>query len=154
MKLSILELFFMVLPECLIFLLGIYFLGNKCFNKKRLITMALILAIEAYWVRMLPLHFGIHIFINIIFSIILSVNIGNISIIQSISYNLIIMIILSISEFISMLILRNIFKIYMLSEKLVPSIRVLYFIPSFILFTFNIFIMKKLIDRREKCKNI
>ncbi|MCS4461059.1 hypothetical protein JTT02_05555 [Clostridium botulinum] len=42
-------------------------MSKRFFDKKRLIIMSLLSAIEIYWVRMLPIHFGVHIGINIIF---------------------------------------------------------------------------------------
>ncbi len=98
-KLSILEFFLIAIPESFIFTIGIYFLSKRFFDKKRLIIMSLLSAVEIYWVRMLPIHFGVHIGINIIFLILLSANIGKISIKDAISYNMVMMIILSTSEF-------------------------------------------------------
>lgn len=67
LKLSILEFFLISIPESLVFIAGIYFLSKRFFTKKRLVIMALLFAIEAYFVRMLPIQFGIHLAINIIF---------------------------------------------------------------------------------------
>ncbi|EJO5346331.1 hypothetical protein NRP93_000373 [Clostridium botulinum] len=141
LKLSILEFFLIGMPESFMFMMGIYFLTNKSFNKKKLIIMSLLSALEIYLVRMLPIHYGVHIFVNIIFSIIICVVVGKISIRQSISYNMIILIVLAISEFITMFIIGKIFKVNVLLY--VP--RVIWFIPSFALFTFNVFLIGKLV---------
>ncbi|MGU9538553.1 hypothetical protein ACQX0N_06130 [Clostridium tepidum] len=111
--------------------------------------MALLFAIESYCVRMLPIQFGIHLAINIIFSIVLSVNIGKISMKDAISYNMIIIIVLSISEFINIFLLINIFNINESIARLTPVIRVISVIPYLILFVFNIFLINKFIDKNE-----
>ncbi|GAE00787.1 hypothetical protein CBO05C_0477 [Clostridium botulinum B str. Osaka05] len=154
LKLSILEFFFISIPESLIFIMGIYFLSKRFFTKKRLIIMALLFAIEAYFVRMLPIQFGIHLAINIIFAIILSVNIGKISMRDAISYNMIMIIVLCISEFVSIFVLIKVFKINRSLLSLTPINKVINFIPYFILFAFNVFLINKFMDRRKQCKNI
>lgn len=111
--------------------------------------MAFLLAIETYCVRMLPIHFGVHIAINIIFSIVLSINIGEISIKDAISYNMIMIIILSTSEFIGIFVLYNVFKINMSLIKPRSLIKIIYSIPSFTLFVFSVFTMNKFINREE-----
>ncbi|AKC61095.1 hypothetical protein FDB88_08325 [Clostridium sporogenes] len=154
LKLSILEFFLISIPETFIFMVGIYFLSKKKFSKKRLIIMALLFAIESYCVRMLPIHFGIHLAINIIFSIIVSVNIGKISIKDAISYNMLMIIILCISEFVSIFVLIKVFKINRSLLSLTPINKVINFIPYFILFAFNVFLINKFMDRRKQCNNI
>ncbi|KRU30135.1 hypothetical protein VT91_00390 [Clostridium sporogenes] len=149
MKLSILEFFLIAILESFTFIMGIYFLSKKFFTKKKLIIMAFLLAIETYCVRMLPIHFGVHIAMNIIFSIVLSVNIGEISIKDAISYNMIMIIILSTSEFIGIFVLYNVFKINMSLIKPRSLIKIIYFIPSFTLFVFSVFTMNKFINREE-----
>ncbi|MCS4471540.1 hypothetical protein JQ038_19065 [Clostridium botulinum] len=111
--------------------------------------MSLLSAVEIYWVRMLPIHFGVHIGINIIFLILLSANIGKISIKDAISYNMVMMIILSTSEFIGIFVLYNVFKINMSLIKPRSLIKIIYFIPSFTLFVFSVFTMNKFINREE-----
>ena len=149
LKLSILEFFLIVIPESFIFMIGIYFLSKKNFSKKRLIIMALLFAIEGYCVRLLPIHFGIHLAINIIFSIVLSVNIGKISMKDAISYNMIMMIILSTSEFINIFLFTKVFNINESLVRLTPAIKVIYVIPYLILFVFNIFLINKFMNKRK-----
>ncbi len=103
---------------------------------------------------MLPIHFGIHLAINIIFSIILSVNIGKIPMKDAISYNMLMIIILCISEFVSIFVLIKVFKINRSLLSLTPINKVINFIPYFILFAFNVFFINKFMDRRKQCKNI
>ncbi|EPY6469293.1 MULTISPECIES: hypothetical protein [Clostridium] len=149
LKLSILEFFLIVIPESFIFTIGIYFLSKKNFSKKRLIIMALLFAIESYCVRLLPIHFGIHLAINIIFVIVLSVNIGKISMKDAISYNMIMMIILSTSEFINIFLFTKVFNINESLVRLTPAIKVIYVIPYLILFVFNIFLINKFMNKMK-----
>lgn len=149
LKLSILEFFLIVIPECFVFIMGINFLSNKFLSKKSIIIISLLLSIEIYFVRMLPIHFGVHIFINIIFSIALCVNIGKISIKKAVSYNMIMIIILSMSEAISIFGLTRVLKINKSSVRLTPATKVVHFIPAIILFVFNIFIINKYINRKK-----
>ncbi|NFV13801.1 hypothetical protein FDG09_13045 [Clostridium sporogenes] len=149
LKLSILEFFLISIPETFIFIIGIYFLSKKIFSKKRLIIMALLFAIENYCVRMLPIHFGIHLAINIIFSIVLSVSIGKIPMKDAISYNMIVTIVLCISEFINIFLFIQIFNINKSFVSLKPAIKVIYIIPYLILFIFNIFLVNKFANKRK-----
>ncbi|EPY2280272.1 hypothetical protein ACXAT1_001164 [Clostridium sporogenes] len=149
LKLSILEFFLISIPETFIFMVGIYFLAKKKFSKRRLIIMALLFAIESYCVRMLPIHFGIHLAINIIFSIVLSVNIGKIPMKDAISYNMLMMIVLSISEFINVFLFIQIFNINGSLVRLTTAIKVIYVIPYLILFVFNIFLTNRFMNKRK-----
>lgn len=83
------------------------------------------------------------------FLILLSANIGKISIKDAISYNMVMMIILSTSEFIGIFVLYNVFKINMSLMKPRSLIKIIYFIPSFTLFVFSVFTMNKFINREE-----
>ncbi|ENK1244231.1 hypothetical protein AB2063_002417 [Clostridium botulinum] len=149
LKLSILEFFLISIPESFIFITGIYFLSKRFFNKKILIVMSLLFAIEGYCVRMLPIQFGIHLAINIIFSIVLSVNIGKIPMKDAISYNMIMMIILCISEFTNIFVATKVFNISGSLIRLTPVIKVIYVIPYLILFVFNIFLTNKLMNKMK-----
>ncbi|MDU1320359.1 MAG: hypothetical protein E6931_02475 [Clostridium botulinum] len=149
LKLSILEFFLISIPESLVFIAGIYFLSKRFFTKKRLVIMALLFAIEVYFVRMLPIQFGIHLAINIIFSIVLSVNIGKIPMKDAISYNMIMMIVLSISEFINVFLFIQIFNINGSLVRLTTAIKVIYVIPYLILFVFNIFLTNRFMNKRK-----
>ncbi|AVQ37856.1 hypothetical protein C7M56_03850 [Clostridium botulinum] len=154
LKLSILEFFLISIPESFIFMIGIYFLSKKSFSKRRLKIMALLLGMESYCVRMLPIHFGIHLAINIIFSIVLSVNIGKIPMKDAISYNMIMVIVLSISEFINVFLFIQIFNINGPLVRFTTAIKVIYIIPYFTLFIFNIFLTNRFVNKRKQCKNI
>ncbi|EDU37794.1 hypothetical protein LAV60_01450 [Clostridium sporogenes] len=149
LKLSILEFFLISIPESFVFIMGIYFLSKRFFTKKRLVIMALLFAIEAYFVRMLPIQFGIHLAINIIFSIVLSVNIGKIPMKDAISYNMIMVIVLSISEFINVFLFTQILNINGPLVRLTPAIKAIYIISYLILFVFNIFLTNKLKNKRK-----
>ncbi|WP_251861161.1 hypothetical protein [Clostridium sp. Marseille-Q2269] len=149
MKLSILEFFLISIPESFVYITGICFLSKNSFNREKLIIMSLLLAIESYSVRMLPIHFGSHIFINIIFSIIISVNIGKLSIQKAISYSMIMVIIVALSELITFFVMFYILKINIYSLKFTSLARIIYFIPSFILYLFSIFTINKLINRNK-----
>ncbi|MBO0523596.1 hypothetical protein EXQ42_19755 [Clostridium botulinum] len=149
LKLSILEFFLISIPESLVFIAGIYFLSKRFFTKKRLVIMALLFAIEAYFVRMLPIQFGIHLAINIIFSIVISVNIGKIPMKDAISYNMIMVIVLSISEFINVFLFIQILNINGPLVRLTPAIKAIYIISYLTLFVFNIFLTNKLMNKRK-----
>ncbi len=111
--------------------------------------MALLFAIEAYFVRMLPIQFGIHLAINIIFSIVISVNIGKIPMKDAISYNMIMVIVLSISEFINVFLFIQILNINGPLVRLTPAIKAIYIISYLTLFVFNIFLTNKLMNKRK-----
>ncbi|WP_343762840.1 hypothetical protein [Clostridium oceanicum] len=142
------------IPEALLFILAIYLLLNKSVkeNKKLYIISSLIVSISMYLIRLLPIHFGVHTILTITVYIIVFVLINKIEINKAISYSIIVMMILSIGEFINLSILNSIFKSNInaiLNNKL---LKVILFYPSLIIFMGVIlFIYKFNKNRQDIC---
>ncbi|GAA0744822.1 hypothetical protein GCM10008906_30250 [Clostridium oceanicum] len=154
LRTSILEFFLRGIPEALLFILAIYLLLNKSVkeNKKLYIISSLIVSISMYLIRLLPIHFGVHTILTITVYIIVFVLINKIEINKAISYSIIVMMILSIGEFINLSILNSIFKSNInaiLNNKL---LKVILFYPSLIIFMGVIlFIYKFNKNRQDIC---
>ena len=134
LKLTLMEFLFRGLPEGFLFLFAIYSFSNTAINKKRYIASSLILVGAIYLIRLLPIQYGVHTILNIIMLIILTVNINKIGIIKSIQTSLMAMILEYICEGMNVFIIQYIFKadiMYLLSE---PLLKILYGIPSLLIF--------------------
>ncbi|AKA70073.1 hypothetical protein [Clostridium scatologenes] len=133
-KLSIFEFFCRGIPEAFVFVLASLLFTKKIIDKKKLIISSILYAIIIYLVRLLPIHLGVHSIILTIIYPIISVFINKININQSIFCTLIEFVILSICE------LTNLFALSLLNVdikiiSLNPVKKVLYFLPSLILFS-------------------
>lgn len=105
MKLTWIEFFLRAIPEMFILIWGIHVLSNKCINIGNYILFSILTAVVVFFVRWLPIYFGVHMIINIILTI-SAVVITGIPVIKAIYSTLLMYFILSLSEFINMAILN------------------------------------------------
>ncbi|AKN29303.1 hypothetical protein Ccar_00010 [Clostridium carboxidivorans P7] len=133
-KLSVFEFFCRGIPEAFIFVLASLLFTKKKIDKKNLFISSILYAITVYLVRMLPIHLGVHSIILIMIYIVISVLINKITINKSIFCTLIEFSILSICELTNLFILGWL-KVDMQGMLSNPAKKVLYFIPSLILFS-------------------
>ena len=140
LKLTFLEIFLRGLPEGFLFMFAVYVFSKTVINIKRYILSSIILVGAVYLIRLLPIQYGVHTILGIIVIIVLAVNINKISIIKSIQSSLMAMILEFICEGINVFIIQYIFKadiMYLLSD---PSLKILYGIPSLLIFAAIVFI--------------
>ncbi|MBV7271406.1 hypothetical protein JMF89_02840 [Clostridiaceae bacterium UIB06] len=150
LKLTWIELFLRTIPEMFIFIWGIHVLSKKCINIGNYIFFSILMAVIIFFVRWLPIYFGVHMIINIILTISVVVIIG-IPIIKAIYSTLLMYFILSLSEFINMAILNllNSQTSFQLSN---PLIKCELFSPSLFSTLLFVIVMNYLsnIKNREK----
>lgn len=148
-KLSIFEFFCRGIPEAFVFVLASLIFTKKIIDKKKLVISSILYAIVAYLVRLLPIHFGVHSIIIMMIYVVISILINNISISKSIFYVLIEFIVLLNCELANMLILHwmNV-DISVIVES--PPKKVLYFLPSLILFIIEMILFYIVIDKIRK----
>lgn len=138
LNLSIQELFFRVIPEEFLFILAIYSFSKTTINIKKYAISSIMLSIIAYLVRLLPIQYGVHTILGIIAILVIAVNIMKIDIIQAIRASIITMIIEFICEVINIFIIQYILKKdinYIFND---PNLKIVYGIPSLIIFAFII----------------
>lgn len=152
LKLNWIEFFFRVIPEMLILIWGIYIICKKHINVKIYILSSIIMAIFVFVVRMLPIYFGVHMIINIILTISVMVITG-IPIIKAIYSTLLVFFMLSLSEFLNVIIL-TFFKFDTNLEASNPVMKCVIGIPSLIILVLFIIIIKHLLKMKEGTRNV
>lgn len=150
LKIQWIEIFLRCIPEMLLMIFGIHVVARKSINMKIYILSSIIMGLVTFFVRMLPIYFGIHTFITVILTI-CAMSIIGIPIINAIYGTLLMVLILSLSEFLNMAIL-NLLNINI--EVLNPIIKSVFGIPSLIITYLFIIIIRYFIKRREGLKNV
>lgn len=154
LKLHWIELFLRSIPEMFLVILGITTIAKKSFSIKKYIFLSIIMGSIAFFIRNLPIYFGVHTIIILIFTVIIMV-IAGIPIIASIYGTLFIYLILSLSEFLNIFIL-NLFTINTTIDIINtnPIKKCLLGTPSLIISFLVIIILRYMLKRREKIKNV
>lgn len=154
LKISLLDLLLRVIPESFLFVFASYLFCDKKFDKKRIILSTGILSIAIYFIRLLPIQFGVHTILNILVFIILCIKINKISFAKSINYSLILIAILSLSERLNIIILNNEFNCNIKIIFNNDVLKNIYIIPSMFLFLLGILICYKLVYKNKEKKFI
>ncbi|WP_432661786.1 hypothetical protein R9X47_14560 [Wukongibacter baidiensis] len=151
LKLSLIELFLRLIPEGFILALSIYAFSNTEINVKRYIISGIILTVNPYFIRMLPINFGVHTILLIMCYILVAANINGLEILKAIKSGLIAYIVLSVCEFANLFFVSNVLNISV--EKVVENIalKMLLGLPSLILFLIIVFYFYK---KTEENKNV
>ncbi|MBV7271407.1 hypothetical protein JMF89_02845 [Clostridiaceae bacterium UIB06] len=130
LRLTWIELFLRSIPELFVIVWGIHVLSEKRLNIRNYIFSSLILGVLTFFVRWLPIYFGVHMIINIILIISIMIII-EMPIIKAVRNTLIMIFILCLSEFINLLIL-NLLKIDTSFKFLNPVMKCILCSPSLI----------------------
>lgn len=152
LRLTWIEFFLRSIPETFILIWGIHVLSKKSINMRKYIISSIILSIAVFFVRWLPIYFGVHMIINIILIISIMVVIG-IDIMKSIYSTLLMFFILSLGEFLNMALL-NLLNINTSIEFLNPYKKCMYWSPSLIFLLLFIIITNYLLKMKEGIKNV
>lgn len=155
LQLSPLEFFFRTLPESFIYIWAGYIFSNTEINKPKFILSSILLSLCTFFIRLLPIHFGVHTILFLVVYILICALINKIDIIKSISSGLISVIILFICEGINVFILSELFQIDVQTTFKEPITKVLYGSPSLFLFGLIIGILYKIkFQKRRLYKNV
>lgn len=152
MKLTLIDFFLRLIPETFIFIWGVYTISGKVISKKRHFIYCILISIEIYVLRLLPIHFGVHTIINDIFIICLLI-IAEFSINTAIRNTLLTTLILLISEFFNVILLKML-NVNTEVQFKIPGVRSLILIPSLILFILLIYLIKLLLIKKEGKINV
>lgn len=145
------EIFIRTMPEMLLVILGIYIVTKETFNVKNYILITLVMSIATYFIRLLPIYFGVHSLICIAILVSLMVIYG-MPIIRAIYGVLTMYCFLSASEFLNLLILKSINN--QISFTNIEGIeKCILGIPSLIILVFFILIIYYLPRMREGMEN-
>lgn len=149
LKVSLLVTVLRGIPEIYLLFMLIYILDHKPLNRKKLMLSTVIVCVITYFVRILPIHFGVHTILLIILSMFIGVYINKISALKSISGILVGAIILSLCEALDVWILQRFFNIIFFDISPEDIRRTIVTIPSLVLFFIAIFIIKKMLEKKE-----
>ena len=149
-SLTPMEIFFRCIPESILLVLGIYVFSKKEFCKKILLQNIFYLAIGIIIIRSLPISYGIHTMLIICLLILLATSIGKIDVTATVRAAVMVMLTLSISEFINITWIR-----YVLRKDLdtifgnIDS-KIIYGIPSLMIMGFAIYLAYEFYYKRIK----
>lgn len=148
---SWIELFLRGIPEMLLMIWGIHVIARKSFDIKKCVSLSIIMSIVIFFIRKLPIYFGIHTIIMIILIIGIMVAVG-IPIITSIYGTLFMSLLFSLSEFLNMLLLKLFYT--NINVNSMSSIKKsLFGIPSLMILFLFILVIRCLIkkEKNQKC---
>ncbi|HEY8892072.1 MAG TPA: hypothetical protein VIM70_17680 [Clostridium sp.] len=154
LRITLLEFFLRGLPEGFLIIFAVYAFSKTVINLKKYIISTIIYIVAVYLIRLLPIQYGVHTFLNIIVIIVLTVNINKIGVIKSIQASIMAMILEFICEGINVFIIGYIFKAditYVLRE---PSLKILYGIPSLLIFATTVSTYYFWLTRRKKLSEV
>ena len=152
LKLTFIEFCFRIIPETFIIIWGIHVCARKSIDMPKYIFSSILLSILTFFVRYLPIYFGVHMIINIVLTVSIMVII-DMPLIKAIYSNLLITFIFSLGEFLNMMIL-SLMNITTNINSLSPLIKCLFGIPSLIFLSLFIIIMNYLVKMKEGIKDV
>ncbi|MCB2300106.1 hypothetical protein [Clostridium tagluense] len=154
LKLSLLEVYLRALPESFLVIFAVYAFSKTVINVKRYIISSILYGISVYLIRSLPIQYGVHTILNIIMIIVLTAFLNKIVIIKSIQASIMALILLFICEGINMIIIKYIFKVNVINILSNTSEKILYGIPSLVIFAVTVFTYYFYLDRRKKLNEV
>lgn len=150
LKLTWVEFFARGLPEAFLFIFAAYAFSKNALNIKRYLLSSVLFTVMVYFIRLLPIQYGVNTILSIIVFIILIVNINKIDIIKSIKAVVIAVILEFVCEGVNVFIIQYIFRADMNYIFADPILKILYGIPSLLFFVCIISIYYfRLLKRKE-----
>ncbi|WP_236897403.1 hypothetical protein [Clostridium beijerinckii] len=146
-KLTCIDFFFRTIPETFILIYGIHTISQKSINIHKYILSGLILSILIFFIRELPIYFGVHTEFSMVATMFTMLFV-DIPLILNIQSTFLIYLMLSLSEFVNMLLLNKA-QVNTDISILEPLIRCLYGIPSLIILILLIISIKFLLKKRR-----
>ncbi|MEW9094333.1 MAG: hypothetical protein AB2417_04540 [Clostridiaceae bacterium] len=133
-EVSLIELFGRAIPEGFVFIFALYVFSRRALDKRNYLISSMLMGVMTFLIRLLPIHYGVHTILSIIVLILLSVNINKIYLIKSIQASIIAVILQFVCEGINVFIIQYIFKADMSYVFGDSKLKVLYGIPSLLIF--------------------
>lgn len=154
LKLHWIEIFLRLIPEMFLVIWGISIISREPITIKKYIFLSIIMGMTTFFIRSLPIYFGVHTIIITILTIIIMIII-RIPVIPSIYGTLIMFLLLSLSEFLSILILNS-FNIdtNININDINPIKKCLLGVPSMIILFLIVLLLNYILKRRKKLKNV
>ncbi|MCW6075399.1 hypothetical protein LAV44_08665 [Clostridium sporogenes] len=144
------ELIIRTLPECFFIIFVIQVFSNYKINKNKFLLSSILLSIIMYSIRLLPIHYGVHTILNIIAIVVICTFINEVTPIKSITYSLILMSLLALSEALNLYFIYKIFGENIANTLKNPLKKCIYLMPSMIILVSIVLFTFKIKDRRAK----
>lgn len=154
LKLGIMEIFARGIPEGFLFILAAFTFSKTKIQVKKFVSASIIYAILVYLIRLLPIQFGVNTVLTLMTLILVTVGYLKIDIIKSIQVGIITIIIEFICEGINVFMIQNIFKSNMQYVFSRPDLKILYGIPSLLIFVFILGIYYAILAKRKELKGV
>lgn len=152
LKITWIEFFLRSIPEMFIMIWGMHVITRKIIDIPKYIFSSILLSILVFFVRWLPIYFGIHTIINIVLIASIAVMI-DIPLLKAIYSSLLMIFIFSLSEFINIIVL----KLMNMNENiyaLTPIMKCIYGIPSLIFISLFIIMINYFLKMKETIKDV
>ena len=134
LKLPVIELFLRLIPEAFLLIFAAYVFSKTPVNKGRYILSSILFGSINYFIRLLPIDYGIHSVLGLILFVILLTNINKINVIKSIQAVFINTITMFICEGVNVIIIQFILKKDMNLVFGDPISKTIYGAPSLLIF--------------------
>lgn len=152
LRITLLEFFLRGLPEGILIIFAVYAFSKTVIDLKKYVLSCIIYIIAVYLVRLLPIQYGVHTILNIIILIILTVNVNKIVVIKAVQASIMALMLEFICEGINMVIIKYIFKVDMIKLLSDTSFKILYGIPSLLIFLAIVSTYYYYLSRRKKLR--
>lgn len=131
LKLQPIEFFLRAIPEGFLFIFAIYVFSKVKIDKKKYIISSLIFSSSVYIIRMLPISYGVHSILSMLFLVFFSILYNKIDVVKVIRSIILIYIIQFLSEGINMVIIKFIPNFEILFKD--PIYKTILGLPSLII---------------------
>ncbi len=153
LRLHPIEFFLRAIPESFIVIFAIYIFSKTEINKKKYLITSIIFSLIIYIARMLPISYGVHMILSVLFLLFIMAYYNNIDVINAIKSIIFTYLIQLISEAINVLIL-NIMKLDLETLFKDPITKTILGIPSLIITVAIILVFYIINKKRRKLKKI
>lgn len=151
-QLTMPDIFLRVIPDAVFFTWAVYSISKTTYNIKRFILSCLIQAVGCYFIRSLPITFGINSLLIVLLLISSNIWVNKIPTIKSIKTTVLVYITMFFSEIIEIVILQILLKEELNEVLKNPLLKNIYAFPSFILFVVAIVVINKVLTKRASKK--
>jgi len=152
MDLTILEFFLRGIPEAFLFIFAAYAFSNDKIIKKKYILSGITLAIAGFITRALPVHYGVHTILNLFAFIVIASYISKIDLGKSMQVGIMVIILQFICEAINVFMIQYLFKANVEEVFNDATLKILYGIPSTLIFAGIIFTYYFKISKKNELK--
>lgn len=152
LKLTVFEFIFRTLPEAFLFILVGYAFSKTKINVIRYIISSILYAVAVYFIRLLPINYGIHTILGIICMNILICYVNRIDIILAIKSSIIATIVLFFLEGLNMLTLSFLFKDQLETIMYDSKLKTICGLPSIVCFAIVIWCYYHFFNKKEHVK--